>query len=405
MADLISMIADIDGMRDYEANRNKMLGNEAQAMKNQEQRKILDLKYQLEQMQNNPYGKYNVWDPQGRRQQLMSDEEQLGIASRWANSIKNLAPEKREQGYQQFLQAMPTLGIDVSDMPQGYDEGYIEQLAGYGIDPNTQYANEMALERQKLADEQAMRRMYAQDALATRRAQIQGTGLTSQQKNYDWAIRNGATPQQAMALAFGGGTNELGGALVEGSLFGQKGGEILSKEQAKNYAEDLNEYNNMLSKMPELQDTVANLKNLASKATYTTTGQIYDRIKQEQGRPTEGSIARDEYESIIANQILPLLRDTFGAQFTEREGNSLKATLGDPNKSAQSKIKVLNSFINQKVKSLESKYRKLQSYGGNIAQPDTYSAPQNVTFAQKYEAARAAGYTEEEIDKYLKGLK
>ena len=405
MADLAQMIANIDGMRDYEANRNTILGNDAQAMKNQEQRKILDLKYQLEQMQNNPYSKYNVWDPQGRRQQLMSDEEQLGIASRWANSIKNLAPEKREQGYQQFLQAMPTLGIDVSDMPQGYDEGYIEQLAGYGIDPNTQYANEMALERQKLADEQAMRRLYAQDALATRRAQIQGTGLTSQQKNYDWAIRNGATPQQAMALAFGGGTNELGGALVEGSLFGQKGGETLSKEQAKNYAEDLNEYNNMLSKMPELQDTVSNLKFLAGKATYTTAGQIYDRIKQEQGRPTEGSIARDEYESIIANQILPLLRDTFGAQFTEREGNALKATLGDPNKSTQSKIKVLDSFINQKAKSLESKYRKLQSYGGNIAQPDTYSAPQNVTFAQKYEAARAAGYTEEEIDKYLKGLK
>lgn len=195
MADLISMIADIDGMRDYEANRNKMLGNEAQAMKNQEQRKILDLKYQLEQMQNNPYGKYNVWDPQGRRQQLMSDEEQLGIASRWANSIKNLAPEKREQGYQQFLQAMPTLGIDVSDMPQGYDEGYIEQLAGYGIDPNTQYANEMALERQKLADEQAMRRMYAQDALSQQRKQAE---LDRQNQMIEQALQNGdITPEQA----------------------------------------------------------------------------------------------------------------------------------------------------------------------------------------------------------------
>lgn len=405
MADIISLLANYNPAANYEQMRLMSTKADAQAMDNAKNARIYRLEDQLASLSDNPYAQYNIYNPQGRRQQLMSDEEQLGIASRWANSIKNLAPEKREQGYQQFLQAMPTLGIDVSDMPQGYDEGYIEQLAGYGIDPNTQYANEMALERQKLADEQAMRRMYAQDALATRRAQIQGTGLTSQQKNYDWAIRNGATPQQAMALAFGGGTNELGGALVEGSLFGQKGGEILSKEQAKNYAEDLNEYNNMLSKMPELQDTVANLKNLASKATYTTTGQIYDRIKQEQGRPTEGSIARDEYESIIANQILPLLRDTFGAQFTEREGNSLKATLGDPNKSAQSKIKVLNSFINQKVKSLESKYRKLQSYGGNIAQPDTYSAPQNVTFAQKYEAARAAGYTEEEIDKYLKGLK
>lgn len=405
MADIISLLANYNPAANYEQMRLMSTKADAQAMDNAKNARIYRLEDQLASLSDNPYAQYNIYNPQGRGQQLMSDEEQLGIASRWANSIKNLAPEKREQGYQQFLQAMPTLGIDVSDMPQGYDEGYIEQLAGYGIDPNTQYANEMAMERQKMSDEAQMRRLYAQDALETRRAQIQGTGLTSQQKNYDWAIRNGATPQQAMALAFGGGTNELGGALVEGSLFGQKGGETLSKEQAKNYAEDLNEYNNMLSKMPELQDTVNNLKFLAGKATYTTAGQIYDRIKQEQGRPTEGSIARDEYESIIANQILPLLRDTFGAQFTEREGNALKATLGDPNKSAQSKIKVLDSFINQKTKSLESKYRKLQSYGGNIAQPDTYSAPQNVTFAQKYEAARAAGYTEEEIDKYLKGLK
>lgn len=414
MADIISLLANYNPAANYEKMRLMSTQADAQAMDNAKNARIRNLQDDLAAFYKNKgdiAGAIGAWDPQWAQNSLANDEERAQTFGKFAYAINNASDENKPKLWRQMYQTFsrnPLFKGQMDDVPMDWNEdaaNMVSLASGASIDPETQYANEMALERQKMSDEAQMRRLYAQDALATRRAQIQGTGLTSQQKNYDWAIRNGATPQQAMALAFGGGTNELGGALVEGSLFGQKGGETLSKEQAKNYAEDLNEYNNMLSKMPELQDTVNNLKSLAGKATYTTAGQIYDRIKQEQGRPTEESIARDEYESIIANQILPLLRDTFGAQFTEREGNALKATLGDPNKSAQSKIKVLDSFINQKTKSLESKYRKLQSYGGNIAQPDTYSAPQNVTFPQKYKAARAAGYTEEEIDKYLKGLK
>lgn len=158
MADMASIIAGIDGYRRYEQNRAIDLNNQAQNIKNQEAGQILDLKTQLAALQNNPYAKYNIWDPVGRRQQLLSEDDQLKIASKWASSIKNLAPEKREQGYRQFLRAMPSLGIDVSDMPQGYDEGYIDMVAGLGVDTQTRYQNEQQnsrLERQIEANREA----------------------------------------------------------------------------------------------------------------------------------------------------------------------------------------------------------------------------------------------------------
>ena len=158
MADMASIIAGIDGYRRYEQNRAIDLNNQAQAMQNQQTGQILDLKTQLAALQSNPYAKYNIWDPVGRRQQLLSEDDQLKIASKWANSIKNLAPEKREQGYKQFLRAMPGLGIDVSDMPQGYDEGYINMIADLGIGTETRYQNEQQnsrLERQIEANREA----------------------------------------------------------------------------------------------------------------------------------------------------------------------------------------------------------------------------------------------------------
>ena len=47
-------------------------------------------------------------------------------------------------------------------------------------------------------------------------------------------------------------------------------------------------------------------------------------------------------------KFLPLLRDTFGAAFTVKEGETLRATLGDPNYSPAEKDAVLSAFIDQK---------------------------------------------------------
>lgn len=111
----------------------------------------------------------------------------------------------------------------------------------------------------------------------------------------------------------------------------------------------------LASKMPGLQSVVKELGDLATKATYTQTGQLWDNIVRETGSmPTEGALARTKYMSMVDNQILPLLRDTFGAQFTVQEGESLRATLGAPDKSPAEKQAVLEAFIEQKTRDLEA---------------------------------------------------
>lgn len=196
--------------------------------------------------------------------------------------------------------------------------------------------------------------------IAFKKAQTENAGKTNEIKNYEYSLSKGID----YSMLKPSGTNVT---VNTGDMESGVDAKTLGKENAKNLARDLEEYGNMVSKMPELEATVERLKELAPVATYTKAGRLRDVLRQEIGRPTEASVARDEYESIIANQILPLLRDTFGAQFTEREGNSLKATLGDPNKSAESKVKVLDAFINQKRKSIESKARKIEMSQG--AQP------------------------------------
>jgi hypothetical protein len=108
-------------------------------------------------------------------------------------------------------------------------------------------------------------------------------------------------------------------------------------------------YESMSSKMPGLEQVVGQLDDLAGKATYTGAGQLLDWGRKEIGmEPREAAIARTNYIAMVNNQILPMLRDTFGAQFTEREGETLRETMGDPNKSPAEKQTVLKAFIEQK---------------------------------------------------------
>jgi hypothetical protein len=179
-------------------------------------------------------------------------------------------------------------------------------------------------------------------------------------QNAAYLVSQGYTPETANAMAFSGQNPAF--AQIYPNL-GSAGSKKTDQEMGKNYAADLDEYNNMVSKMPELEETVGRLTELAPVATFTKFGRIYDIAKKElSGKSTKGGVAREEYDSTISNQVLPLMRDTFGAQFTEREGQTLRATLGDVNKTPEEKVAALKSFINQKKKSIESKYRKLKSY-------------------------------------------
>ena len=102
-------------------------------------------------------------------------------------------------------------------------------------------------------------------------------------------------------------------------------------------------------KMPGLRSVIDTLTSLADTATYTQSGQVMDSVKRELGLPVgQGAIDRASYIAIVDNQVLPLLKDTFGAAFTVAEGESLRATLGNPNVSPAEKKAILDAFITQK---------------------------------------------------------
>lgn len=129
-------------------------------------------------------------------------------------------------------------------------------------------------------------------------------------------------------------------------------------------------YKSITSKMPGLEQVISELDQLANDATYTLAGQGVDWLNRQAGiAPRDSAVARREYISKIQNQILPLLRDTFGAQFTQKEGETLMATLGDPDLSPQEKQAILKSFI-------EQKRRDVEALGVQVGAPQTRgSAP------------------------------
>jgi hypothetical protein len=111
----------------------------------------------------------------------------------------------------------------------------------------------------------------------------------------------------------------------------------------------------MNSKMQGLESVVQRLDKLSETATYSLGGQILDvGMKQVGMDPRQAAIDRAEYIATVDNQVLPLLRDTFGAAFTQKEGDTLRQTLGDPDKSPAEKQQVLKAFIQQKRRDVEA---------------------------------------------------
>ncbi|MEN5298784.1 hypothetical protein ABE530_10575 [Brucella sp. TWI559] len=114
-------------------------------------------------------------------------------------------------------------------------------------------------------------------------------------------------------------------------------------------------YYSMASKLPGLELVVEELEDLSDKATYTTAGKLLDAGRKEFGAsPRDSALARSEYIAKVDNQVLPMLRDTFGAAFTQKEGETLRATLGDADKSPAEKKAVLQAFIKQKRRDIQA---------------------------------------------------
>lgn len=122
-----------------------------------------------------------------------------------------------------------------------------------------------------------------------------------------------------------------------------------------------------VARMPELMATVNDLRSFSKDATYTLGGQAFDALSRQVGYTTEGAVARKEFDATISNQVLPLLRETFGAAFTAKEGESLRETLGDINASPEEKIAAIDRFVTQQIRNTQSLSRELDQ-----PMPDEY---------------------------------
>jgi len=135
-------------------------------------------------------------------------------------------------------------------------------------------------------------------------------------------------------------------------------------EVGKRQGEAAGNLSSLEAAMPKLEAVTQKLSALGKAATYTQAGQLKDSTMRQLGQPVgPGAVARTEYVSTIDNEVLPLLRDTFGAAFTQKEGESLKATLGDVNKSPEEKDAAFRSFIAAKTGQVETLKRQTGQTG------------------------------------------
>lgn len=183
------------------------------------------------------------------------------------------------------------------------------------------------------------------------------------------------TGQERIAL-----NNELGEKVVkqlEAEAGAKEGGKLkqqikhkptitkavkLAEKQATERGEVLTDLARMEAGLPGLKDAVSQLKELSAIATSTIGGKIFDAaVKQTGFGATKGATARAKMVAIITNQTLPLLRETFGSAFTETEGKRLEASFADPDATHEERLAQLDAFINQKVRTIETKQRQLDA--------------------------------------------
>lgn len=148
-----------------------------------------------------------------------------------------------------------------------------------------------------------------------------------------------------------------------------------ARMEAQKKGEKLSDLQRAKAALPGLKEVTAKLKDLAPLATSTLGEKVFDEGAKQLGfGATKGSTARAKFIAVVDNEVLPLLKATFGAAFTFQEGQALKATLGDPDASPAEKNAQLDAFIEAKIREIETKEREIQptaaGQGDNISDAD-----------------------------------
>lgn len=153
----------------------------------------------------------------------------------------------------------------------------------------------------------------------------------------------------------------------------------LAEKEAIERGDTLTALQRSKAALPGLTDAVGQLKELSQLATSTFGGKVFDfAVKQTGFGSTTGATSRAKFVAIVNNQVLPLLKETFGAAFTATEGESLKATMGDPDASPAEKMVQLDAFIDQKLRDIETKETQLDLSKKSLNQSFNFDAQGNL---------------------------
>ena len=154
-------------------------------------------------------------------------------------------------------------------------------------------------------------------------------------------------------------------SMIEGAVVEAK---IIAKEQGETFTS----LKQAQAALPGLNSVVDKLRELAPIATSTLGGKLFDAAVKETGfGSTKGATARAKFIAVVNNQVLPLLKPTFGAAFTVPEGDALRATMGDPDASPEQKMAQLDAFIAQKMRDIEAKEAQLKPQTEQVQATET----------------------------------
>lgn len=264
--------------------------------------------------------------------------------------FESLAPEQQQIAYQQGLQAVQSAGYDVSDAPQSLTQENLRMIRGAGqmLGARTQDNVQSSYVNDK-----------GDRILIFRSGKTENIGKSEMTPEELIAFER----RKAAATATGKSEVELA----------TKPAITAEIEKAKSNAATSTDLNDQIiafeANMPTLQNVVGQLKELANVATYTTGGRVWDATVRELGfQPGEGANAAAKYSAIVSNQILPLLKATLGAAFTDDERLALEATLGNQSLSPAEKQQQLDAFIEQKTMQLETLKRERSMRAGQYSQ-------------------------------------
>jgi hypothetical protein len=263
-------------------------------------------------------------------------------------------PEQKERIYSLYLKSVKDQGIEVpEELMGGWTPENEENLRGIArigqamldLDPSARTAEMKNFDysQQNPEFQSFMNQQNARDLSGTE-------AIVQELREEDPSL----TYAEALSIAQGlarkaqtikdGRVVPLEGALETEEDFGAAGEK--GKKTGAAEGEAVAEYEDFIAALPGLEEVSGELLTLAEGATYTDPGKFKDWASRQAGLDvSDAAEARAGLVATIDVEVLPLLRPTFGAQFTVTEGEWLKATLMNPDASPAEKKAQLRARV------------------------------------------------------------